>query len=265
MSTFPASGLLRGTTAAIVGVGPGLGRDLALRFAGAGADLVLSARRQAVLDAVATEVCALGRRADTITADVTSQEDVEKMFETIAARPRRLDTVVYNAFVPPSMLSLADTSAETWARNFEVHVIGAARVANAAVALLQASSGSLVFINTQATRRSEPRRGSYSATKSALLSVARTLAGELGPLGVRVNSVVPGQIMGPALQAYYTERAARRDTTLEVVLEQVARGMALRRIATGTEVADAAIFFASSLASGITGQSLDVNAGNWYE
>ncbi len=264
MHTFPAPGLLATHIAAIVGIGPGLGRDLALRFAGAGADLVLSARRTDVAAAVADEVRALGRRAEVVSADVTSESDVGALFADIAGRGR-LDTVVYNAFVAPSMVTLADTTDDTWQRSFEVNVVGAARVAKAATALLAASGGSIVFINTQATRRSAPRRGSYAASKSAQLSLARTLAGELGPVGIRVNSVVPGQILGPPLLRFFTERAERRQTTLQAELAEVGQGMALRRIATGTEVADAAVFLASPLASGITGQSLDVNAGNWYE
>ncbi len=249
----------------MLGVGPGLGRDLALRFSACGADVVLAARRAESLRSVAAEVGASGRRALSVQADVADAASIDALFARVAAEVGRLDTLVYNAFVPPSFLSVAETPEADWRASFEVHVLGAARTATAATPLLEAAGGSIVFVNTQAARRSESRRGAYSATKAALLSLARTLAGELGPRGIRVNSVVPGQIWGPALEGYLAERAAARGVSTEAFVAEVTRPMALRRIATGTEVADAAVFFASGLASGITGQSLDVNAGNWYE
>lgn len=89
--------------------------------------------------------------------------------------------------------------------------------------------------------------------------MARTLAGELGRSGVRVNSVVPGHIWGPPLEEFLAERAERLGTTPQAAYEEIAAQSALRRIATAEEVADAAVFLASPLARAITGQSLDVN------
>ena len=80
-----------------------------------------------------------------------------------------------------------------------------------------------------------------------------------------VNSVVPGQIWGPPLEGYFRDLAEQRGVTPDDIYQQTARAMALRRIATGREVAQAVLFFASDRSSGITGQSLDVNAGNWFE
>jgi NAD(P)-dependent dehydrogenase (short-subunit alcohol dehydrogenase family) len=145
-------------------------------------------------------------------------------------------------------------------------VIGTLHVTLAAVPHLAAApDGSVVMINSQAARRSQARRGPYSASKAALLSAARTLAAELGRDGIRVNSVVPGQIWGPPLERFYEEVAARKGQTPEEVYRTAAKEMALGRIPTSDEVADAVVFFASPLSRSVTGQSLDVNGGNWFE
>lgn len=258
-------GLMSGRVAMIVGVGPGLGRDLALAFADAGADVALGARRPEVLASVAEEVAGLGRRAIDVGLDVTDDDSIERFVARTADDLGRLDAVVYNAFAPSTMTTVLDGDLDEWTRSFDVNVIGAARVAREAANHLAEHSGSIVMINSQAARRSQARRGTYSASKSALLSLARTLASELGRDGVRVNSVVPGHIWGPPLEHFFEERARRLGTTPQAVYADVARDMALRRIATGAEVANAAVFLASPAASGITGQSLDVNAGNWFE
>lgn len=258
------AGLLAGQRALVVGAGPGLGRDLAERFAEAGADVAVSARRLGALEEIAAAVRAHGRRTVSLPADVTSQADVDALLCAVERELGGLDALVYNAFVPPPMVPVAEVPDETWTRSFEVHVVGAVRVAKAATRLLSASKGCIVFVNTQAARRHEPRRGPYSATKAAQLSLAATLAGELGPLGIRVNSVVPGHILGPALRAHLEERARRRGTGIDAVYQEVCRPMALRRIPTGPEVAAVAVFFASPMAAAVTGQTLDVNAGNWW-
>lgn len=258
-------GLFEGKVAVLVGAGPGLGRDLAGCFLEAGADLALSARREEGLTRIASELVGPPRRVLTVPADVTVADDVAGLFARVERELGQVDVVVYNAFAPPAMETVAELPDGAWEESFAVNVTAAARVARFSAPLLAATSGSMVLVNSQAARRSEPRRGPYSASKAALLSLARTLAGELGPSGVRVNSVVPGHIWGSPLERFFEERAERLGTTPEQVYRDVASAMALRRIATGREVAQAVLFLASPLASGITGQSLDVNAGNWWE
>lgn len=255
--------ILHGHTSVIVGVGPGLGTDLSRTFAAAGARLLLASRNTERLAEVAGMLDSLGAGVKTIPTDVTSAGEVDHLAQrAIEAGP--VHSVVYNAFVPPPMAGIAELSEDDWERSWQVNVLGAVRVARSFMPVLAESGGSMVMINSQAARRSQPGRAPYSATKAALLSVARTLAGELGPSGIRVNSVVPGQIRGPALEGHLVRQAHKIGSTPNDVQGQMAKDMALRRIVTGNEVANAALFLASPLASGITGQTLDVNAGNWW-
>jgi NAD(P)-dependent dehydrogenase (short-subunit alcohol dehydrogenase family) len=124
--------------------------------------------------------------------------------------------------------------------------------------------GSIVMVGSQAARRPAARRGPYAASKAALLVASQVLAVELGPLGVRVNTVVPGPIWGEALERHYAGVAERRGVAPSEVLDEVVADVALRRIASADEVAAAVVFLASDQASAITGQTLDVNCGNWF-
>jgi NAD(P)-dependent dehydrogenase (short-subunit alcohol dehydrogenase family) len=228
--------------------------------------VLLAARRQESLDALAEEVALIGRRVATVAVDLTADDGAERLSTAARSQLGGLDVLVYNAFSTGPMAPAAQTTAADWRDAYDINVVAAVRTALAAAQLLAANSnGAVVMVNSQAARRSAPRRGPYAASKAALLSAARTLAGELGPRGIRVNSVVPGHIWGEALAGFFAQTAERRGTTPEEVYDSVARHAALRRIATADEVANAILFLASPLASGITGQSLDVNAGNWYE
>jgi NAD(P)-dependent dehydrogenase (short-subunit alcohol dehydrogenase family) len=253
---------LAGRVLVVAGAGPGLGRAVAAGAARQGATVVLAARRRAPVAELAAQLTG----ALAVEVDLTADDGPDRLVASVRDRFGRLDALVYNAFSMGPMAPVADTTAGDWRDAYEINVVAAVRTVVAAADLLEAAGdGAVVMVNSQAARRSEPRRGPYAATKSALLSAARTLAGELGPRGIRVNSVVPGHIWGDALEAFFAQTAERRGSTPEQVYESVARQTDLRRIATAEEVANAVLFLASPLASGITGQSLDVNAGNWYE
>jgi NAD(P)-dependent dehydrogenase (short-subunit alcohol dehydrogenase family) len=128
----------------------------------------------------------------------------------------------------------------------------------------EAGHGSIVFINTLSARQGWMEEGAYATSKGGLLTAARALARELGPYGIRVNSFLPGHIWGPSLEWWFEKLAEERGVTPQDVYDEVATGMALGRIPTSDEVADAVVFFASDLSSAVTGQTLDVNAGQYF-
>ena len=170
-----------------------------------------------------------------------------------------------NAFTMGPMARAAELTPTDWRAVFEVNVVATVSLSARAGSLMaERGGGSIVVVNSQAARRGAARRGPYAASKAAMLSAAQVLASELGPSGVRVNSVVPGQIWGDALEQHYEQIAQRRGTSSAEVLAEVVRDIPLRRIASGDEVAAAILFLASDAASAITGQTLDVNAGNWF-
>lgn len=258
--------LLSGRVAVVSGVGPGVGRAVALALAKQGADLVLLARSDLNSPALASDVEALGRRALLVKADITDRN------ACVAARDRtlehfgRVDVLVNNAFTtgPMSPIEGADIL-KTWRAPFKVNVFGTLQVSQFFAEAMKAQrGGSIVMVNSLASRQVTRDLAAYGASKAALLSATRALAAELGPSGVRVNSVVPGHIDGPGLQVYIRMEAERLSISEEQARAQIAARGALNRILTPEQVADAIVFFASELSAGVTGQALDVNCGEWF-
>jgi NAD(P)-dependent dehydrogenase (short-subunit alcohol dehydrogenase family) len=256
--------LLRDKVVVVSGVGPGLGRSIALRCAGAGADVVLAARTAARLDEVAREVEAAGRRGLAVPADITDDESAAHLAQVALAEFGRVDALVNNAFGMPPMLGLGEVDLTAVAASFEVNVTAALRVTRLFAPALAASGGSVVMINSMVLRHSRLGFGPYKMAKAALLALAESLATELGPRGIRVNSVAPGYIWADTLKWYFGYLAEQRGVTTAQLYEETAAQTDLRRLPEPDEIADAVVFLASGLARAITGQCLDVNAGEFH-
>ncbi len=257
------SGLLDGKVVVISGVGPALGTTLARRCAGAGADLVLAARTVDRLDDLAKEVAGMGRRAVAVGTDITDQDQVDNLVREALAAYGKVDVLINNAFRVPSMKPFAQTSIEHMRDAIELTVFGALRLIQGFTPALSESNGSVVNVNSMVVRHSQAKYGAYKMAKSALLAMSQTLATELGEQGIRVNSVLPGYIWGGTLQSYFEHQAGKYGTTVDEIYKASAAGSDLKRLPTEDEVASAILFMASDLSSGITGQALDVNCGEY--
>ena len=255
--------LLAGRVAIVSGVGPGLGRSLALALARAGADVGLGARRAASLQRVATEVEDLGRRSCAVPTDVTDPAQCQRLVDTVAAELGRVDALVNNAFTEEDWREPFDGfDPARWRAPMAVTCLGSLALTHAAVPHLRdAGGGSVVMITTLSVKNPIPLLAGYAASKRALTDAARVLADELRPYGIRVNCVAPGHIAGPVLDEYFAWNAERRHVTPATIESEIAAANALPRIATPDEIASTVVFFASDLARGVTGQSLDVNCG----
>jgi len=254
--------LLENRTAIVSGVGPGMGRDIALLFAREGADLALGARSAAALDAVAKEVRALGRRAVTVATDISRPEDCARLAERAEAELGKIDVLVNNAYHPGTYELFENADLERWRAPLEVNLLGSLRLTQEVVPRMKrAGRGSIVMINSMIVRDVLPTMASYAASKGALLAATQGLARELGPHGIRVNSVLPGYIWGATLEGYFKMMADARKVAADVVYQEVASKIALGAIPTSEEIAGAVLFFASDLSRVVTGQSLDVNGG----
>ncbi len=256
-------GVLGEKVVVISGVGPALGTTLARRAAEQGADLVLAARTAGRLDGVAQQVVDLGRRAIAVSTDITDEGQVHNLVESALAEYGRVDVLINNAFRVPSMKPLADTTFEHIRDAIELTVLGALRLTQEFTPALAAAKGSVVNVNSMVIRHSQAKYGAYKMAKAALLAMSQSLATELGPKGIRVNSVVPGYIWGETLKSYFAHQAGKYGTTVDQIYEATAAASDLRRLPTEDEVASAVLFMASDLSSGITGQTLDVNCGEY--
>lgn len=257
------AGLLENKVVVISGVGPALGTTLARRCAEAGADLVLAARTAERLDEVATMVKGIGRKALSVTTDITDDAQVDNLVNEATSAYGKVDVLINNAFRVPSMKPLADTTFQHIRDAIELTVLGALRLTQGFTPALAESKGSVVNVNSMVIRHSQPKYGAYKMAKAALLAMSQSLSTELGPQGIRVNSVAPGYIWGGTLQSYFAHQAGKYGTTVEQIYDAAAVNSDLKRLPTEDEVASAILFMASDLSSGITGATLDVNCGEY--
>ena len=257
--------LLAGRVAIVSGIGPGMGRDISLTLAGAGADLVLAARTESKLHDVASEIEALGRRAVCVPSDITDVDHCRALVQTAVAELGRVDVLVNNAFTEESWSDFKGFDVARWRAPVEVNVFGTLQLSQAVIPPMKAQGGgSIVMINTMSTRIVNPVLGGYAASKRALMTAAQVMAQELGKYRIRVNSIAPGHIWGDALRGYFEHLAAQRGVAFQDVYDDIAGQTALRHIPTSEEISRTVLFFASDLSRVITGQTLDVNAGRYF-
>lgn len=258
------TGLLADKVVVVSGVGPGLGRSICLEAAAAGAKVVLAARTESRLKEVAAEVEAAGGETLSVPTDITDDAAVQNLVARTVKTFGRVDALVNNAFAMPSMKPLARTDFQQIRDSVDLTVLGGLRMTQAFTDALAESKGAVVMINSMVLRHSQPRYGSYKLAKAALLAMSQTLATELGEKGIRVNSVAPGYIWSDQLKQYFAGIAEKYHITPEQVYQQTAANSDLKRLPEPDEIARAVVFLASPWATAITGQTLDVNCGEFH-
>jgi NAD(P)-dependent dehydrogenase (short-subunit alcohol dehydrogenase family) len=251
--------MLQDKVIVVLGVGPGVGRSIALAGAREGADVVLAARTKSKLDEVAGEVTALGRRALAVPVDLTEPDTGERLASAAMAEFGRIDALVYNALAMPPLKDLMAVDPAAIQDAFNANVVSTLRLVQRFTMV-----NSLVFVNSMVVRFSQRTMGPYKMAKSALLAMAGSLATELGPKGIRVNSVAPGNIRGDSLDYYFSYLGHKRGVDPQVIAEEFTARCDLRRLVESDDVANAVVFLASDMAAAITGQCLDVNCGEYH-
>ncbi len=256
------TGLLEGRVAVVTGIGPGIGRAAAIRLAEEGADIALGARTEETLQTVAKEVEATGRRAVWHATNIADNDACLALAKTAVGAFGKIDVLVQNAFMHGPFAGAVETDPEDWRRVFKVNVQGTLQMIQACLPHMSEGS-SIVVTNSMASRTSTTIEGPYSASKAAMLSLVRTVAQEVGSRGIRVNSVLPGFVHGPSLDVYFEWQSNDRGITPQAVHDEIADQTAMKKLVVPEDIANAMVFLASPLSNGITGISLDVNAGQY--
>ncbi len=254
---------LDGKTIVISGVGPGLGRETALVAAREGGNIVLGARTEATLESIAKEVEGAGGKAAYLRTDIANPAEAQALID-LASSTGRLDGLINIAAFDAAFggLQTAGDFGE-WRQVFDVNLFATLDLTRRALPALKETSGSVVFVSSQTQHHPPPLalQMAYASSKAALTGAMRHLAQEIGPDGIRVNEVAPGWMWGPPVEGYVKMMADQRGVEASVVLTEMTAPFPLRRMATDGEVAEALVFFASPRSSGITGQTLLINAG----
>ena len=261
-------GLLEGKVALIAGAGPGLGVDAAHAFAREGARVALSARNMERLDALRSDIEKQGGEAIAVRCDVTDAGERRALVDRVVDHFGALDTVVHNGFVAHEAKPTHEIDLDAWRSTYEVNVFGALELTQLCIPHLERSvrergDASLVFVLTMAMRKVRPNEGGYASSKSALMTAMRTLALEIAPSRVRVNAVAPGWIAGPSVNGWIEWEAGNRGCAPFEVRAEIEKTIPLGEIPSGPSIADPIVFLASSMARSMTGQTLDVNGGEW--
>ena len=248
--------------AIVTGGGYGIGREIGLVFARAGAKVVLAARSADRLESTRQEIANHGGECLAIVTDVAKVADCSQMAEQTLARFGRIDILVNNAGIEGVTKLTTDMTPEEWREVVDIDLTGTWLATRAVLpSMQQQKSGGIINISSGSGRRGYPFRAPYSAAKWAMISLTQTWAGEWGRAGIRVNCICPGPVEGDRIRRVISARAK----AMGVGYEQVERGFvsqaAMQRMVSEEEVARVALFFASDQSSGVTGQTLNVDAG----
>jgi NAD(P)-dependent dehydrogenase (short-subunit alcohol dehydrogenase family) len=253
---------LEGRHALVTGASQGVGRAVALRLAEAGATVVLAARSRAGLEETAAQIDAAGGTSLVVPTDLRSPSQIDALAERVESELGHVDTIVCNSGIAGPTQELWKITPEEWQETIDVNLTGTFLVCRALLpAMVLRGSGAIVVIGSSTGKRPLYGRTPYAASKLGLVGLVRTLAVELGPLGLRVNLVSPGGVDGPRVRDVVREQARATGTTDEAVLEEYLKVTPLRRLVSPEQIADAVAFLASDAAASITGEDLNVSCG----
>jgi NAD(P)-dependent dehydrogenase (short-subunit alcohol dehydrogenase family) len=253
-----------GKVAVVTGIGPGMGRSIAVGFAEHGVDVVLASRRKDRLEDVAADVRAIGREPLAVPTDIADADACRALIDAAADRFGGVDVLVQNGHHDGDYQAIVDADPAAWRSIFDVNLFGAMHLVQAAVPVMATrGGGAIVLVNSGAALRNPPTMGAYAASKSALASFTRTLATEVGPTGIRVNGVFLGPVLGENMDRFGSKAAEASGITLDAYLAAKAGELPLGFVPSPDQCAGAVLFLASDLAAPITGQHLSVNGGQW--
>ncbi|MAE95923.1 MAG: short-chain dehydrogenase [Deltaproteobacteria bacterium] len=254
--------LLRDKTAIVTGIGPGMGRAIALAFAREGARLAIGARNEERLAAVAAEIEAAGGEVIAVPTDISDRPQCQRLVEETVKHFGALDVLVQNAAHGGDFTPAATADPDRWREIMDCNFFGALHLTQFCVPYMKdRGEGRIILINSGAALGPPPAFGAYAASKSALSSLVRSLAVELGADGIRVNGVALGLVDGDSFGAYATMLARSSGRSQEEVLAEVGESLPLGAIPSPEDCAGSIVFLASDLARPITGQNLRVNGG----
>ncbi|NVZ34751.1 glucose 1-dehydrogenase [Pseudomonas sp. A4002] len=241
---------LDGKIAVVTGASKGIGAGIAKALGAAGATVVVNySSSKAEADGVVAKIQADGGNAMSVRADMSLAADVIQLFDTIRSEYGRLDILVNNAGVAVFQM-IEDLTEEAFHRQFNLNVLGYLLAAREAVKLF-GQGGSIINISSILSTDPYLASSVYSATKGAVDTLTFALARELGPKGIRVNSILPGHTNTPATAGNFAGEFG----------QQLIAGTPLGRFGEPDDIAPVAVFLASDDAHWVTGESIRVSGG----
>lgn len=251
---------LDNSVALITGAGRGIGAGIARRFAEAGARLVLAARTEGEIEALADELRPVCGAAIAVPADVTVAKEVDECVAAAVDTFGGVDILV-NAAGSQYISTVGLSAPEDWIRDVDVNLIGTYRFCRACLpALARSRGGRIVNIASRMGKSPAPLNSAYSASKAGVIAFTASLAAEVARDGIVANAVCPGYVETKLLNDSVASVSLLTGRAVEDIKKALARKSMLRRAVTVGEVAELALFLASE-ASGMTGQAINISGG----
>jgi NAD(P)-dependent dehydrogenase (short-subunit alcohol dehydrogenase family) len=240
-----------GKVVVVTGGSKGLGRAMALGFAEAGADVVVTSRERDVCEEVASEVRAMGRRALAVECHVGEWDQCATLVDAAVAEFGRIDVLVNNAGIAPVPPSLFGVTADLFDKTIAVNLKGPLRL-TALAAEHMSPGGAVINISSKASLHPTSFTVVYAAAKAGLNALTKAAANELGARGIRVNAIVCGTFHTDSLHASLPS---------EEMQAQMAASVALGRIASPDEIVGTALYVASDASSYLNGELIVLDGG----
>ena len=245
--------LLKGYAAIITGSSRGIGRAIALAFAENGADLVIHGTKEGALQELQSQIRDMGVRCEYVAGDIGQYETAQRLADTCMAAYGKIDVLVNNAGIN-SRKTFAELTPEDWDNMLRVKLTSAFYTCKTGVPhMLERKKGAIINMSSSAGKTAHPNAAvCYGVSKAGINSLPQKLAYDLAPHGIRVNAVCPGPIETD-MSLQWTEEYR----------EKVFSSIPLRRLGTGADVANVAVFLASEMAAFVVGESINVNGGKY--
>ena len=237
----------------ITGASRGIGKEIALQFAAAGANIIVASRKQELLDAVCREIEKRGGKGHAVAAHLGKMEDISNLVARSYEIFGHLDVLVNNAAINPVMGPLINIEERAWDKIMGVNLKGPFFLSvEVAKKMMDRKSGAIVNIASTAGLRSAMGLGVYSISKAGIIQMTRQMARECSAVGVRINAVAPGLV---------ETDFSRAIIETEVFCAEALKTIAMERHAQPGEIAGTVLFLASDMASYITGETIVVDGG----
>ena len=244
---------LAGKTALVTGASKGIGAEIALQLAAAGAAVVVNyASSRAGADKVVSAITAAGGKAVALQADLSKPAEVSRLFAETKTAFGKLDILVNNAGVY-AFAPLGEVTPELFHRQFDLNVLGLLLATQEAVKLFPATGGNVINISSIAGKNALANSSVYSATKAAVDSITRVLSVELGPRRIRVNAINPGMV---ETEGVHAAGIAESDFRKKIEAETP-----LGRIGQPGDIAPTAVFLASDDSAWLSGETIVIAGG----
>lgn len=253
---------LAGKVALITGAGRGIGKAIALRFSQAGATIALNDIHPDELKKTLGEIERMGGEGIYVKADVSKSREVKEMVDYVVDKLGVVDILVNNAAVT-KIVPFLETTEELWDRTLEINLKGAFLCARAVIpGMIKKGGGKIINMSSQSGQRGSPWHIAYSVSKFGIIGLTQCLAVEFGPYNIKVNALCPGVVWTSAWEEIVEDYAERLGVSVEKAKEHLVSKIPLGRLGKVEDIADAALFLASSLSDYISGQAISLSGGS---